>query len=59
METEDYDNFDDFSIANIKSYTEFLDKIVTPEDRKYLEDDDLARDVKELYAVNKGKIIFY
>jgi hypothetical protein len=54
MEIDDYDNLDD--ISKYKSYEEFLDKFVTHEDRIYLEDDDLARDVKELYAVNKGDI---
>jgi hypothetical protein len=55
METEDYDNLDDISVTKYKTYEDFLDKFVTYEDRIYLEDDDLARDVKELYAVNKGK----
>ena len=43
-------------ISKIKSYAEFLDRFVTDEDRMYLEDEELARDVKELYAVNKGEI---
>jgi hypothetical protein len=55
METEDYDNLDEISVTKYKTYEDFLDKFVTYEDRIYLEDDDLARDVKELYAVNKGK----
>jgi hypothetical protein len=54
METEEYDNLEDVSVSKYKSYEEFLDKFITTEDRIYLEDDDLARDVKELYAVNKG-----
>jgi hypothetical protein len=58
METDDYDNFEDVSISKYKTYEEFLDKFVTFEDRLYLEDENLARDVKELYAVNKGKIKF-
>jgi hypothetical protein len=55
METDDFDNFEDISIAKYKTYEDFLDKFVTYEDRLYLEDENLARDVKELYAVNKGK----
>jgi hypothetical protein len=51
---DDFDNVD--NIANIATYAEFLDKFVTDEDRMYLEDEELARDVKELYAVNKGEI---
>jgi hypothetical protein len=52
METDDLDNFDD--IADIKSYNDFLNKFIQKDDLIYLEDEDLARDVKELYAVNKG-----
>ena len=51
---DDFDNMED--ISNIVSYAEFLDRFVTDEDRMYLEDEELARDVKELYAVNKGEI---
>ena len=51
---EDFENFDD--ISNIYSYSEFLERFVTDEDRMYLEDEELARDVKELYAVYKGEI---
>ena len=51
---DDFDNMED--ISNIASYAEFLDRFVTDEDRMYLEDEELARDVKELYAVNKGEI---
>ena len=51
---DDFDNVD--NIANIATYADFLDKFVTDEDRMYLEDEELARDVKELYAVNKGEI---
>ena len=43
-------------ISKIKTYAEFLDKFVSKEDLIYLEDEELARDVKELYAVNKGEI---
>ena len=49
---DDFDNFED--ISKIGTYAEFLDRFVTDEDRMYLEDEELARDVKELYAVNKG-----
>ena len=51
---DDYDNYED--ISKIRTYAEFLDRFVTDEDRMYLEDEELARDVKELYAVNKGEI---
>ena len=51
---DDFDNFED--ISKIGTYAEFLDRFVTDEDRMYLEDEELARDVKELYAVNKGEI---
>jgi uncharacterized protein (UPF0335 family) len=56
METEEYDNIDDISVNKYRTYEEFLDKFITRDDRIYLEDEDLARDVKELYAVNKGDI---
>ena len=51
---DDFESFED--ISKIESYAAFLDKFVTDEDRMYLEDEELARDVKELYAVNKGEI---
>ena len=51
---DDFDNFED--ITKLETYSQFLDKFVTDEDRMYLEDEELARDVKELYAVNKGEI---
>ena len=54
MDTDDLESFED--ISKIKTYAEFLDKFVTKEDLIYLEDEELARDVKELYAVNKGEI---
>ena len=54
MDTDDLENFED--ISKIKTYAEFLDKFVSKEDLIYLEDEELARDVKELYAVNKGEI---
>lgn len=59
MDTDEYDNQDELSVTKYRSYTDFLDKFVSPEDKLYLEDDDLARDVKELYAVNKGSILFF
>ena len=51
---DDFDNYDD--ISKIDTYAQFLDRFVTDEDRMYLEDEELCRDVKELYAVNKGEI---
>jgi len=33
-----------------------LDRFIADKDRMYLEDEELSRDVKELYAVNKGEI---
>ena len=51
---EDLENYED--ISKIETYADFLDKFVTPEDLIYLGDEELARDVKELYAVNKGEI---
>jgi hypothetical protein len=54
MDTDDLESFED--ITKIKTYADFLDKFVTKEDLIYLEDEELARDVKELYAVNKGDI---
>ena len=51
---DDFDNFED--ISKIETYAQFLDRFVTDEDRMYLEDEELARDVKELYAENKGEI---
>jgi hypothetical protein len=56
METDEYDTLEQFDIDAFRTYEEFLDKFVTAEDRLYLEDEALARDVKELYAVNKGEI---
>ena len=56
MNDDDYDNLDDVSVTKYKNYNEFLNKFINQEDKMYLEDEDLARDVKELYAVNKGDI---
>ena len=44
-------------ISKSQTYAQFLDSFVTEEDKKYLEDEELARDVKELYSLNKGEII--
>ena len=43
-------------ISKSQTYAQFLDSFVTEEDKKYLEDEELARDVKELYSLNKGEI---
>ena len=51
---DDLENYED--ITKIKTYADYLDRFVTKEDLMYLEDEELARDVKELYAVNKGEI---
>ena len=48
------DNFDD--ISNIETYSQYLDKYVTKDDLMYLEEEELARKVKELYEVQKGEI---
>ncbi len=59
MDNEEYENLDDFSITKYKTYNDFLDKFVNEDDRKYLEDEDLIRDVKHFHALNKGKQISY
>ena len=51
---DDLDGLEDLS--KINTYAQFLDTLVTEEDKKYLEDEQLARDVKELYSLNKGEI---
>jgi hypothetical protein len=56
MDDDEYENQDEKSFSKYKTYTEFLDRFVGYDDRLYLEDEDLARDVRELYAVNKGDI---
>ena len=48
------DNFDD--ISNIETYSQYLEKYVTKEDLMYLQEEELARKVKELYEVQKGEI---
>lgn len=54
MDGDDIENMED--ISKMKTYQDFLDMFVSKEDLIYLEDEELARDVKELYAVNKGEI---
>ena len=56
VDNDDYDNPDDNLIKLDDNYYDFLGRFVTDEDRLYLEDEDLARDVKELYEINKGDI---
>ncbi len=56
MDNEEYENIDDFSITKYKTYNDFLDKFVNEDDRKYLEDEDLIREVKHFHALNKGRI---
>ena len=51
---EDIDGLEE--ISKSQTYAQFLDSFVTEEDKKYLEDEELARDVKELYSLNKGEI---
>jgi hypothetical protein len=51
---ENNDNPDD--LTKINNYDEYLDKFVTSEDKLYLEEDELARNVIELYSINKGEI---
>ena len=51
---ENDDNPDD--LTKINNYDEYLDRFVTSEDKLYLEEDELARDVIELYSINKGEI---
>lgn len=56
MYDEEYDNNEDKFVEGFDNYYEFLGEFIKPEDRMYLEDEDLARDVKELYEINKGDI---
>ena len=56
MEGEDYDSNEELKLSNFKNYYEFLGDFIKKEDRMYLEEEDLARDVKELYDINKGDI---
>ena len=51
---DDYEN--PINIKELKTYADYLDLFVTEEDKMYLEDEDLARDIKELYFINKGEI---
>ena len=50
-----YDGLEE--ISKSQTYAQFLDSFVTEEDKKYLEDEELARDMKELYSLNKGEIL--
>lgn len=56
MEQDDYENNEVQIVNRFENYYEFLGEFIKPEDRMYLEDEDLARDVKELYEINKGDI---
>ena len=56
MEPEDYESNEEHLISKFENYNEFLTYYIKDEDRKYLEDENLARDVKELYEINKGDI---
>ena len=56
MDQDDYDNNEDRIVERFENYYEFLGEFIKPEDRMYLDDEDLARDVKELYEINKGDI---
>lgn len=47
---------DNEDISDIKTYTDYLNKYVTKEDLMYLEDEELARKIKELYNTQKGEI---
>ena len=47
---------DNEDISEIRTYAEYLDKYVTKEDLMYLEDEELARKIKELYNTQKGEI---
>lgn len=56
MEYDDYETSEEQLISRYKNYYEFLGDFIKNEDKMYLEDEDLARDVKELYEINKGDI---
>lgn len=47
---------DNEDISDIKTYADYLNKYVTKEDLMYLEDEELARKIKELYNTQKGEI---
>ena len=53
---DEYENVDDVNIMKFRNYGDFLSKFITKEDKMYLDDDDLARELRELYANNKGDI---
>lgn len=52
----EFDILENISVLKYKSYTVLLEKFITSDYKLYLQDEDLARDIKELYAVNKGDI---
>lgn len=56
MEPEDYETNEEQLISQYRNYSEFLGSFIKEEDRMYLEDEDLARDAKALYEINKGDI---
>ena len=47
---------DNEDISDINTYADYLNKYVTKEDLMYLEDEELARKIKELYNTQKGEI---
>lgn len=53
MDDEDRD-IPDFN--KLKTYEDYLNTKIDDDDRYFLEEDELCRDVKDLYAVNKGEI---
>ena len=53
---DDYDNPDEINVTEFETYSDFLATLVTADDRFYLEDEELAKSVKDLYSVNKGEI---
>lgn len=56
MDIDDYESNEEHLISKFETYHDFLNYYIKDEDRKYLEDESLARDVKELYEINKGDI---
>ena len=53
---DEYENVDEVNILKFRNYGDFLSKFITKEDKMYLDDDDLAKELRELYANNKGDI---
>jgi hypothetical protein len=56
MDQDDFDTNEDEIVKQFDNYYQFLGEFIKDNDRKYLEDEDLARDVKELYDLNNGDI---